>query len=109
MGYSYFSTKIRELRKEAGYTQAEVSRLLNLQRQTYSNYENASRTPPLEVVVDLANLYHISVDTLVQEPGQPNTSPNASAVQFIGEFSSLSERKQREVMDFIEFKKHRPE
>ena len=39
MGTTVFSTKIRKLRKEAGYTQDKVSRMLNIQRQTYSNYE----------------------------------------------------------------------
>ena len=53
MGTTVFSTKIRKLRKEAGYTQDKVSRMLNIQRQTYSNYENALRVPPLETIVAL--------------------------------------------------------
>ena len=47
MGQSNFSRKIRELRKQANYTQADVSRFLNIQRQTYCNYENAAARRPL--------------------------------------------------------------
>ena len=33
MEYTFFIDKIRKLRKEAGYTQEDVSRKLNIQRQ----------------------------------------------------------------------------
>ena len=56
---------IKELRQKAGYTQAQVSQMLNIQRQTYSNYENATRTPPLEIITALADLYHVSTDYLL--------------------------------------------
>ena len=47
MEYTFFIDKIRKLRKEAGYTQEDVSRKLNIQRQTYCKYENGTRMPPL--------------------------------------------------------------
>ena len=65
MGTTVFSTKIRKLRKEAGYTQDKVSRMLNIQRQTYSNYENALRVPPLETIVALSGIYHVTLDSLL--------------------------------------------
>lgn len=65
MEYTFFIDKIRKLRKEAGYTQEDVSRKLNIQRQTYCNYENGTRMPPLEIIIALADLYKLSVDALV--------------------------------------------
>ena len=107
---------IRELREGAGYTQAYVSRLLNIQRQTYSNYENATRTPPLEIIVALAELYHVSVDYLIRgsdaEPAKAagtssgsSLPQNSPAHKLFNDFSSLSKDDQKEVIDFVRFKK----
>ena len=110
MGQSNFTTITRELRNKARYTQADVSRMLNIQRQTYCNYENDLREPPLEIVIALAELYHVSVDYLVRgvdkNVAAPQTAPlNQTQQILIREFSSLPENSQREVLDFIHFKK----
>ncbi len=108
MGQTNFSRKIRELRKQARYTQEEVSRRLNIQRQTYCNYENAARTPPIEIIVSLAELYHVSVDYLVRDT---EMAPYLGIPEkkLLNEFSALSSSKQKEVIEFIQFKKHLPD
>ena len=99
---------IRKLRKEAGYTQEDVSRKLNIQRQTYCNYENGTRMPPLEIIIALADLYKLSVDALVRD-GTPVLSPEPPQLTSyqattIQTFLTLSEEKQKEAGDFIRFK-----
>ena len=112
MEYTFFIDKIRKLRKEAGYTQEDVSRKLNIQRQTYCNYENGTRMPPWEIIIALADLYKLSVDALVRDstpvlspvlsPEPPQlTSYQATTIQT---FLTLSEEKQKEAGDFIRFK-----
>ena len=90
------------------YTQEEVSRRLNIQRQTYCNYENAARTPPIEIIVSLAELYHVSVDYLVRDT---EMAPYLGIPEkkLLNEFSALSSSKQKEVIEFIQFKKHLPD
>ena len=108
MGYTFFIDKLRKLRKEAGYTQEDVSRKLNIQRQTYCNYENGTRMPPLEIIIALADLYQLSVDALVRNNAQeplpelPQLTPyQATTIQT---FLTLSEENQKEAGDFIRFK-----
>lgn len=112
MNQKIFTENIRMLRKKAHYRQSDVSRMLNIQRQTYSNYENASRTPPLEIVVALSKLYHVSVDYLLcGDTTSFDTSSNLLSPEekeLLAEYSSLSNLKQREVLDFIRFKKTLP-
>lgn len=112
MNQKTFTENIRALRKKSNYKQEDVSRILNIQRQTYCNYENASRTPPLEIVVALAKLYNVSVDYLVCGKdcvsGVPSTSLRQEEQELLDEYSSLSEIKQREIRDFIQFKKQLP-
>ena len=108
MEYTFFIDKIRKLRKEAGYTQEDVSRKLNIQRQTYCNYENGTRMPPLEIIIALADLYKLSVDALVRD-GTPALSPEPPQLTSyqattIQTFLTLSEEKQKEAGDFIRFK-----
>lgn len=107
------SSTIRGLRQRAGYTQAYVSSKLNIQRQTYSNYENASRTPPLEIIASLAELYNVSIDYLVRGahskmPGSlPQTAKSDPATEKMVEvFTSLPEHKRKEVLAFAQFKKN---
>lgn len=52
---------LRDFRKENGYTQKFIAGYLGIDRTTYSKYE-ASRKPELDVIIQLAALYGVSVD-----------------------------------------------
>lgn len=114
MGATIFSAKIRKLRKDAGYTQDKVSRMLNIQRQTYSNYENAMRVPPIETIVALSGIYHVTLDSLlldsmpvISSDGSELSSPERD--QLLSGYTDLSKPKRKEVLEFIQFKKQLPD
>ena len=48
---SFLASRMRSLRKAKHLTQGDVASQLHIERQTYSNYENSTRTPPLETVI----------------------------------------------------------
>lgn len=112
MKESIFIRNIRMLRKKANYTQEDVGRILNIQRATYSNYENGSRTPPIEIILSLAQLYGVSVDYLVggadYSLAHPSNLLEPEEKKLLVEYTSLPEIKRREVRDFIQFKKQLP-
>lgn len=56
------------LRKAHHYTQQEISDLLNISRQAYSNYETSKRTPDLDSLMRLTDIYGVSLDQLVNHP-----------------------------------------
>lgn len=56
------------LRKAPHYTQQEISDLLNISRQAYSNYETSKRAPDLDSLMRLADIYGVSLDQLVNHP-----------------------------------------
>lgn len=107
MKQTIFSSTIRSLRKKSGYTQAEVSDKLNIQRQTYCNYENACRTPPLEIIIALAKLYQVSIDRLVlgETADKKESARELAKDKLFEELASLPKREQKEVFEFIRFKK----
>lgn len=116
---------MRELRTANKYSQQYVSDQIHIARQTYSLYENGKRIPDTEVVCNLADLYRISVDSLLYADFSGNqiaetTSvehhailPDNSAIRLTGpeakmlmDYKSFPMEIQREVREFVRFKKH---
>ena len=59
--YSYTLPEIlKEKRNALGYTQSETADLLFITRSTYNHYEKGERTPPVEVLVRIAQLYKMN-------------------------------------------------
>ena len=57
--------RIRECRKAAGMSQAELGKKIGLMDNTIARYENSTRVPSLEVWEDLASALHVSPAYLV--------------------------------------------
>lgn len=61
-----FGEHLRFLRtSRTQLSQAEVAKLLNIDRSTYTNYELGKTEPPLETLKKLAAIFGVSVDRLV--------------------------------------------
>lgn len=59
-------------RKSRGMTQKELGEMLNISRQAYSNYETGKRTPDIDLLLKIAQIYDITLDLLVSQPYSPN-------------------------------------
>jgi len=55
------------LRKSFRLTQKQLSDKLNISRQAYSNYETSKRTPDLDSLIRLSQLYRVTLDQLVNQ------------------------------------------
>lgn len=65
--------RLRDLREDADLTQKQISELLNVKQNTYSQYESGKHQIPLDALVKLAKFYNTSVDyilglTNIQKP-----------------------------------------
>lgn len=56
---------IKKLRKESGMTREQISVKLCMSRQTLSNYETGKRIPDIYELIVLADLFEVSLDTIV--------------------------------------------
>lgn len=63
-----FHEKLMELRKQKGWSQEELGNRLNVTRQTVSKWELAQTTPEMEKLVELSQLFDISLDELLNNP-----------------------------------------
>ncbi|HJB40643.1 MAG TPA: helix-turn-helix domain-containing protein [Candidatus Ruthenibacterium avium] len=57
--------RIRDLREDADLTQKRIAELLMCDQSLYSKYERGERVLPLELAVQLADFYKVSLDYLV--------------------------------------------
>lgn len=58
------SDRLKSLREESGYTQAQVAICCDITEKTYQNYELMTREPKLEILVRIADFYKVSLDYL---------------------------------------------
>ena len=68
-----FSKRFKELRLKKGLNQPELAKLLNVAKQTVSNWENGNRTPDSNMLLKLADFFDVSVDYLLGRTDDPNS------------------------------------
>lgn len=60
-----FGQKLKNLRKNAGLTQADLARMLNVTKSVVSYYELQERSPSPDVLVKLAGIFRVTSDYLL--------------------------------------------
>lgn len=58
---------IKKTRTEANMTQEEYGAKFGVSRQTVSSWENERSLPDLQILIDICNTYHVSLDKLLNE------------------------------------------
>lgn len=66
--------RIRDLREDNDYTQAEVGRKINITQRTYAYYESGERMVPPHILSALADFYNVSVDYILERTDNPETN-----------------------------------
>lgn len=57
--------RIKELRTKYKYTQTELAEKVGVTKSTIAAYENDSRLPSYEVLIKMANVFKVSIDSLL--------------------------------------------
>ncbi len=68
-----FGNTLKELRQKAGLTQKQLADRLWLSKATVSYYEQSLRYPSPEILVRLANVFHVSTDYLLGRENKKQT------------------------------------
>ena len=59
-------TKIKEYREKAGLKQSELADLVGARRETIVHLENGRYNPSLKLAMDIARVFHVSVEELYE-------------------------------------------
>lgn len=61
-------TRITELRKQAGMSQVQLAKVLDIATSTLGMYETGKREPSLKVLNRIASYFNVSTDHLIGRP-----------------------------------------
>ena len=87
---SGFSEKLSALRRQRGLTQAELAARLGISKSAVSMYERGNREPELELLERMADLFEVSVSSLLgREEDLLNGDP-----ELTGYLESLRDRPE---------------
>lgn len=79
-----FSNKLIQLRKEKGFSQEDLANSIGVSRQSVSKWESDQSMPDLPKLIQLSEIFHVSIDYLVKEsitqrnPEKNSVSPENS-------------------------------
>ena len=57
--------RLKELRENAGLTQRELGEKVNVTKVSICCYEKGARSPSLDTLIDLANVFNVNADYLL--------------------------------------------
>ena len=57
--------RLRELREDSDLKQIQVAKILNMSQTGYSKYETGENDIPTDVLIKLADFYHVTIDYLL--------------------------------------------
>ena len=104
-----FSEKLKKLREENHYTQKYVAKHLNVARSTIAGYETKNRQPSHEKLTILAELFHVSVDYLLDDDISEITLSDKSTAQKSEHYHRLSNSSKKELLNFLQYLEQRDE
>lgn len=95
---------LRYLRKKAGLSQKCVAESLNIVQQTYAGYENGHHEPNLEILIQLANSYAVTLDYITGRIfDEWFIEPFVHEKENDKYLSKLMEHSERQYQDLMQF------
>lgn len=95
--------KIRQLRKEHKLTQVELSQRLGIQQSDLSRMEQGEYRVSLDTLFRILAEFQMSIGEFFEDVAKESITPRD--VQLVQRFKGLPDEAQREVEDFIAFKR----
>lgn len=97
--------KIRQLRRQRRLTQSQLADRLGVQQSDLSRMERGKYRVSLDTLFKVLSEFEISVSEFFEdEPPTADGLPHRQ-LRLLREFSALDEGSQREVEDFVQFKR----
>lgn len=87
--------KLQLMRKQNGYSQEQLADKIGIARQTISKWETGQAVPELNGLIQLSNLYGVTIDRMVKENDECNISLGKSTsvdIQKLTEFLLLAKK-----------------
>lgn len=102
--------KLKALREQQGYTQIDIAKRLGVSPATYNRYEKNVHTPDIEMLIRIASIFEVSLDSLCgnsvkkkKDVADLNAFLNNTEIIFDGEMHSLDEEDREKLHSALEY------
>ena len=66
-----YAERLKGLREDKDLTQKDISKILNVSQNTYSQYETGVISLTAETLIKLSDFYNVSIDYLLDRTNNP--------------------------------------
>lgn len=105
-----FSERLKKLRKDAGLTQVDVAEKLGVSQPAYASWERGIKKPTQENLVKLSKILYVSVDYLLGNTENKQTSDVLEDIELLFRMNSKGLTEEEKLVfkkELIEFMKER--
>lgn len=96
-----FAKNLERIRKARKVSQSTLGKELGLTQQMISSYEKGISSPNVEILVKIADYFHVSLDTLVgYVPKETEVTPTES--RFLRYFETLNKMDREKCIMIVE-------
>ncbi len=98
-----FAIRLSKLMAERNVNQPQLAAVINVQRQTISNYANGQSIPDSETLAAIASFFQVSADYLIGLRNDPTTDKD---LQFIVDYTGLSSKTIEKFHEYAHLQGH---
>ena len=104
LGEEALNQRIARLRKERGYTQAELAKKMGITRELVSDYERGKIRPHYEMIIRFALAFKITTDELLGLKASKNngSQPSLKIMRRLKKIEDLPPTQQRSLLNTID-------
>ena len=99
-----FGIRLRELRKQNGYTIEQFAEKIGVAKSTLGYYENENRMPDIEILCRICNVFNVTADYMI---GRTNTAAVKGKMKTVCELTGLSDAAADFLSELIKRQRYR--
>ncbi len=92
---------IKDIRTRKNLTQAEVASALGVSSVVYSRYETGSRQPSIEVLIQLADIFGVTVDYLLGRQDIEDSTLSEYELRLLIASRNADERAKEDALNML--------
>jgi len=99
-----FPAKLKELRKNKGWSQGQLAKKIDADLQRISKYERGVIWPTMELMVKLAKVFDVSIDFLIRDDQNTAVTKirNQKLLNHLEAINNLPQEDQETVVSFLD-------
>jgi transcriptional regulator with XRE-family HTH domain len=104
MATTKLAQRVEELRKQSDLTQVEFAKKIKVSRSQINRYLNHGVEPPADILRNIANVLHTSVDYLLNGKNDERAKASLKNTDVLNKFKEvelLPEKEQTTILDVV--------